>query len=101
MVISVLSIIWPARIGYGVWIAVMSACGLWNLYLTADKEMLGAGILGGLQLWWAFRLYLEARTVNQQFPRAEAEIAGLYNDLMRQVKRVDRADADPAFFRLK
>lgn len=100
VVISLMSIVTPIRMGFGSWVAVLGGYGAWNLFVGFRAENYVVIAFGVLQLWWAYGLFVRMRAT-QQTTRPETETVQLYNELLRNAKQMRASDGYPEFFELK
>ncbi len=93
VLVSMWSIVSPVVIAVAVWTIVFGISGLWNIFIAFSESSLIAGILGLLQLWWTYQLFLTFRK-NSQTAKPGAETLRLYDLLQRTMQRFN-IDIDP------
>ena len=54
MLISLWSIMSPLPVGLPIWSGMFGIAAAWNIFLYINYQSILTGVLGFLQLWWAF-----------------------------------------------
>ncbi|MCC6975704.1 MAG: hypothetical protein IT322_16985 [Anaerolineae bacterium] len=99
--VSLWSIIWPQPSGVAVWVVVLGVAGIWNVYLYFSFNFPPVGILGLVQLWWAYNLNRLFRLYGRK-DQPDAESLQHYDTFQRAAQKFEPSDdPDPEIIRFK